>query len=357
VAGQVIVVTTRVEDELAEGPEVWSTLAVTLTAALAHAPGVPIVVAWEGPVPPGALSLVPSHERLSFVERPPFLSRSQAFRWLVDGASIDGDVVWLADDVTIDAATLPTLLADASTIRASQPGMALGFVVCRADHAPLPQQVGATDPSQVIAVNRCELNCAVVPAEVVQILVPVWHDDLGDEVMGFDLSFAGFKHFVSRAVVRRPPGARVTTWGPGGQVPPDAATMLSYIRPDIVDALVGVPQGVPAPLRSDELADPAAALRAWRAQEPGPDAAFGSARCLRALGRPMEAAAALGDFDIAAVTVDDARFVADLARLVGDVDTALDIYAARPELADEHTALTTLIAAAPPRAIAWTRPT
>jgi hypothetical protein len=356
-----IIVTTRVVDEMADGPDGWAPLAVTLTAALAHASQSPVIVVWEGPVPPTESPLIAASDRCTFVERPPFLSRSQAFRWIVDalmhgpdgGDEPTGDLLWLADDVVIGPDTVATLLADVATIRASQSGLPLGFVSCRADHAPLPQQVGVTAADQIVEINRGELNLAFVPEAIAEILVPVWHDDLGDEVLGLDLSLAGFRHFVSRAVVQRPAGHRITSWGPGGQVPPDAAAMLTYIRPDIVDALTGVPDGLARPTPADEAADPAGALRAWRSQPlrhdgvPLHDVAFGTARCLRALGRPAEAAAALGDLDVPMLTIGEARFVADLARLLGDHETALDVYAERPDLAAEHAELTALLAQAP----------
>lgn len=349
---RVVVITSRLESTDADP---WASVAPTLASAVAHG-AAEVVVAWEGPHPPSTSPAVPAHPVLRFVERPPLLSRSEALWWVAD--QLGGDVVVLADDAVLCPDSLARLQADVEVIRPVA-GAGLGVVAARSNSAPLPQDVrfangteyrvgtGFDQEQQIMEVDRCAWGLAFLSTAVFAATTPPWHDDLADEVVCLDLVDRGFRHFISRAYVHRAPAARSTTWGrTPTEVDGQGAHLLAFLRPDLLDRWRPPPTGAPAPTAADERADPEAALQAWRAQPDSHARRFGLARCYRAVGRSAEAAAALGDFDPDRLTVDELRFAAELARTLGDWDTAIALYRHHPDLAPEADALSAMLAQA-----------
>jgi hypothetical protein len=183
--------------------------------------------------------------------------------------------------------------------------------------------------------SRVEVTAAAIDRDLLLALTPPLDDILGDAIVSWELALAGFEHQLSSAHVHRMGPDHPATWGDAtGSVPSDLAERLRFFRPDLFERLTApaVAPGTPTP--DEERADPVGSARRWRLAGDDLIHRLGAARCLRHQGRIVEAVDVLGEFEPTELVDDAVAFVAELAWLLGDQGSAIELVGSRPALAD-----------------------
>lgn len=201
--------------------DVWDDLIMAANSATLYAAEHELVVAWKGPCPPAELL---SNPRLRLVEQPDGCrSFGEAFGWAVDRTDAD-ELILMNDDAVLTPDTVPVLLEDVALVRANFPEVPLGFMVCRSNFAPGPQNVRVPNGGELRPNGmRYDTECRVLPAARVSPIVGYIArealDAIGgfppinwfsDDLMCWDLARRGYRSFVSRAYVHHI-GQRATT--------------------------------------------------------------------------------------------------------------------------------------------------
>ncbi|MGD9794901.1 MAG: hypothetical protein AB7V43_15625, partial [Acidimicrobiia bacterium] len=329
---------------VAERPssDLWSVEKVCHTALSSYSRDHRIVFGWAGPCPPEGLPA-----GVDVVEQPPFLSLWEARQWVVrelaDGAP-ETEPVYLVDrDVVVAPDTIEMMATDWDLLSDQQPP--IGMLVCRSNHAPPGQDIrvardsqylgagrGFTSESEVVGRSVVEVNAALIRRDVLAAVRAPWFDEMSDEVVAIDLLLAGLANVVSRAYVHRNPRQRLMLGGSDDlSFSADGLEFLGRTRPDLRELIDDPPPPCPAPDVALEEEWPDEAYRRWCAQPESRMRTVGMARCLRWIGRSVEAAQLLAALEVESLSDAELELTADVARAIGDLDWALSLYRSRPQ--------------------------
>lgn len=205
----------------------WGDLRVALASIAAYAPGIDVVVGWNGLEEPRDLPPNPCARLLR--QAPGITTASDAWNWCATQTTAD-ELLIVGDDVVLHPDTLRLLLEDVATIRRERPQQKLGFVGARSNFVKGAQNIrapngGQLPPNQMAWTS--EASIIEVPM-VVPIAAWVEHrvlDEAGgfpgtnwfaDDIVCWDLRHRGYVHYVSRAYVHHV-GERSTTETAGNQ--------------------------------------------------------------------------------------------------------------------------------------------
>ena len=226
---------------------VWGDLRVCLASVLAYAPGVEVVVGWNGLEEPHDL---PANPHVRLLRQPPGITTgSAAWNWCASQTDAD-ELLILGDDCVLHPDTLRLLLEDVERVRHERGHV--GFVGCRSNYVKGVQNVRSPNGSTAFGLN--------FPSEAtifeVDMVVPVaaWIEhrvfDLvggfpptnwfADDVCCWDLVKLGYRHFVSRSYVHHV-GERATGQGKSSQtLLEEGLSWLAQFRPDFLKDKLGV---------------------------------------------------------------------------------------------------------------------
>lgn len=224
----------------AAAPTTWSDLRVCLTALTEYAPGVEVLVAWDGPCAPDRL---PENPMVRLLERPKGLTSPQAHHWATQQTDAT-TFLGVSDDVVIQPDTVVTLLEDAQTLLSA--GYRPGYLAARSNFAPGPQNVrnpnggtwggtvtGFDSEAKVLLAERVSPFCALMTREVSDIAGAPDVEWYSDDLACFDLAARGFTNWVSRAYVHHV-GMRSSADGvaAGARLNEEALAWVREHRPD-----------------------------------------------------------------------------------------------------------------------------
>jgi hypothetical protein len=237
------------------GQELWDDLRVALSAIAAYAKGLEVIVAWDGPCEPGDL---PRNPRCRVLRRPDGLTSPQAHAWAV--AQTDAqDFIGVSDDVVLHPDSVATLLEDVALIRSR--GYDPGFVACRSNFAPGPQNVrsanggtwagsvmGYSSEATILLADRVSPFCAYISRRATDVVGDVGVEWFSDDLACFDLARQGFTNWVSRAYVHHV-GMRSSADGldAGERLNREAQDWLALNRPDFLAHLLATRRIATAP--------------------------------------------------------------------------------------------------------------
>lgn len=232
-----------------EDPQaVWGDLRVALASVQAYAPGVDVVVGWNGQEVPRAL---PDNPSMRLVRQPPGITTgSEAWNWCATQTDAD-ELLILGDDCVLHPDTLRLLLEDAAALEAVHDGR-VGFVGCRSNYVKGPQNIRTTNGATQIAVRFDSEERVLETDMIVPVAAWIRHatfDLVGgfpatnwfaDDVCCWDLARLGHRHFVSRAYVHHV-GERATGQGKSSEVLlREGLAWLKAHRPDFLEGKLGV---------------------------------------------------------------------------------------------------------------------
>lgn len=233
-----------------EAQTCWGDLRVALASIAAYAPGVDVVVGWNGLEEPRDLPPNPAVRLLR--QAPGITTGSEAWNWCAQQTDAE-ELLVLGDDCVLHPDSLRLLLEDAERVTAAHADREPGFVGARSNHVKGPQNVrwSAGNPLRTIAFPHEQTILEV------DMVVPVaaWiRHEVFDSIDGFprtnwfaddlacwDLRRMGYDHYVSRAYVHHV-GERGTGQGKSPQILLDEGmAWLRANRPDFLREKLGVP--------------------------------------------------------------------------------------------------------------------
>lgn len=203
--------------------ELWADVALALRSVACYAAELDLLLAWQGPCPPGDL---PDNPRARIVRQPDSCrSFGEAYGFAVAEAGA-ADLILMNDDVVLTPSTIPTLLEDVGLIRREHPELRIGLVCCRSNWVPGPQNVrhpngGALRPNAMRYDSEERILACDRVSPILGYISRGALDDIGgfppinwysDDLMCWDLRRKGYVNFVSRAYVHHV-GQRSTTQG------------------------------------------------------------------------------------------------------------------------------------------------
>jgi hypothetical protein len=216
-----IVIASSRKGDAARPLEVWGDVIMALNSVTLYAPDQELVLAWQGPCEPEGML---SNPRMKLVRQPDSCaSYGEAYGFAV-GQTPAEELVLMNDDAVLTPTSMEQLLGDAALIREQHPQIKIGFLACRTNFVPGPQNVRAPNDGQLLpSFMRYDSEERILAAERVSpILAYVPRQALGeiggfppinwfsDDLMCFDLIRKGYTNFVSRAYVHHI-GQRSTT--------------------------------------------------------------------------------------------------------------------------------------------------
>lgn len=227
----------------------WGDVRVALASIAAYAPGVDVVLAWNGPEQPRDL---PANPSVRLVEQAPGIKTASA-AWNFAAAQTDADeLLVVGDDCVLLPDTLPVLLEDVDFITKQAPDAKLGFVGARSNYVKGPQNIRSSNGGELAGIRYSTEGQIFQTDMVVPIAAWVRHAVLdsvggfpntnwfGDDVICWDLANAGHRHYVSRAYVHHV-GERATGEGKSNQTLLDEGlAWLREHRPDFMAEKLGM---------------------------------------------------------------------------------------------------------------------
>lgn len=227
---------------------VWGDLRVALASVHAYAPGVDVVVGWNGAEEPRCL---PDNPCVRLVRQPPGITTgSEAWNWCATQTGAD-ELLILGDDCVLHPDTLRLLLQDVATVHQAFPGQ-VGFVGCRSNYVKGPQNIRMANNAQRLGMAYDSEERILQVDMVVPVAAWIRHavfDLVGgfpptnwfaDDVCCWDLDNRGYRHFVSRSYVHHV-GERATGQGKSPQVLLDEGlAWLKAHRPDFLEGKLGM---------------------------------------------------------------------------------------------------------------------
>ncbi|MDQ8045005.1 MAG: hypothetical protein AAGC46_11950 [Solirubrobacteraceae bacterium] len=228
---------------------VWGDVRVALASIAAYAPGVDVVLAWNGREEPRDLPPNPHVRLVKQIEG----IRTASAAWNFAATQTDADeLLILGDDCVLLPDSLPLLFDDLATIHASQPeGGKVGIVGTRSNFVSGPQNIREANGGERAGI-RFDSEARIFAVEMI-VPVAAWvrHDVFdsvggfpntnwfGDDLLSFDLQNAGYTHYVSRAYVHHV-GQRATGEGKSDQqLYDEGMAWLAEHRPDFLRARLG----------------------------------------------------------------------------------------------------------------------
>ncbi len=228
----------------ADDPQaVWGDLRVALASIAAYAPGVDVVVGWNGREEPADL---PRNPRVRLLRQAPGITTgSEAWNWCASQTDAD-ELLILGDDCVLLPDSLQLLLQDVQQIGQVAPGAPVGFVGARSNYVKGPQNVRSANGGASSGI-RFDTEQRIFEIDMV-VPVAAWirHEvfDLtggfpatnwfADDLVCWDLQRAGYHHYVSRSYVHHV-GERATGEGKSPQVLLDEG--LAWLRANRPDFL------------------------------------------------------------------------------------------------------------------------
>ncbi|MCU4185056.1 hypothetical protein K6U06_11845 [Acidiferrimicrobium sp. IK] len=223
---------------------VWGDLRVALASIQAYAPGVDVVVGWNGLEEPKALPDNP-HVRL-LRQAPGITTGSEAWNWCATQTDAE-ELLILGDDCVLHPDTLRLLLEDVAAV--SQSHEPIGFVGCRSNYVKGVQNIRSPNAPEPLQAISFQSEKTIFQTDMV-VPVAAWirhatFDSVGgfpptnwfaDDVCCWDLAVSGHHHFVSRAYVHHV-GERATGQGKSSETLLQEG--LAWLRDNRPDFLVG----------------------------------------------------------------------------------------------------------------------
>lgn len=232
-----------------EAQTCWGDLRVALASIAAYAPGVDVVVGWNGLEEPRGLPENP-HVRL-LRQAPGITTGSEAWNWCA-GQTDAEELLILGDDCVLHPDTLPMMLEDLEVIRTQASDVKVGALGARSNYVKGPQNVRSANGGQLSGMGFSSEGTIVAVDMVVPVAAWVRHDVFdsvggfpptnwfADDVFCFDLANAGYQHFVSRAYVHHV-GQRGTGQGKSSQqLLDEGVAWLRAHRPDFLTGKLGL---------------------------------------------------------------------------------------------------------------------
>lgn len=235
----------------ADDPQaVWGDVRVALASITAYAPGVDVVLAWNGREEPRDLPNNPNIRLVKQIEG----IRTASAAWNFAATQTDAEeLLVFGDDCVLMPDTLEMLFEDLEQIKkAARPDAKVGFVGARSNYVKGAQNIRASNGGQLRGI-RYDSESRIFEMEMV-VPVAAWirHDVLdsiggfpntnwfGDDLACWDLVNAGYTHFLSRAYVHHV-GERATGEGKSHQqLLDEGIAWLREHRPDFLKAKLGI---------------------------------------------------------------------------------------------------------------------
>jgi GT2 family glycosyltransferase len=231
----------------ADDPQaVWGDVRVALASIAAYAPGVDVVLAWNGREEPRDLPANPSVRLVKQAEG----IRTASAAWNFAASQTDADELLIfGDDCVLLPDSLEVLLTDVSAVHAARPDGKIGMVGARSNYVKGPQNIRLANDGEFNGLRfDSEQRIFEVPM-IVPVAAWVRHEALdlvggfpntnwyGDDLFCWDLQQAGYHHFVSRAYVHHV-GERATGENSNQRKLHEAGmTWLREHRPDFLAAM------------------------------------------------------------------------------------------------------------------------
>ncbi len=233
----------------AEAQSCWGDLRVALASIAAYAPGVDVVVGWNGLEEPAGL---PANEHVRLVRQAPGITTgSEAWNWCATQTDAD-DLLVLGDDCVLHPDSLPHLLEDRSFVERTAPAIRIGAMGARSNYVKGVQNVRSANGGKANGMAFDSEQTIIAVDMVVPVAALVRHDVFdsvggfpptnwfADDVFCWDLANAGYQHFVSRAYVHHV-GQRGTGQGKSSQqLLDEGLAWLRVHRPDFLTSKLGL---------------------------------------------------------------------------------------------------------------------
>jgi hypothetical protein len=234
----------------ADDPQaVWGDVRVALASIAAYAPGIDVVLAWNGREEPRDL---PTNPRVRLVKQIEGI-RTASAAWNFAATQTDAEeLLILGDDCVLLPDSLDLLFDDIATIERSQTaGQKLGIVGTRSNFVSGAQNIREANGGQRQGI-RFDSEARIFAIEMV-VPVAAWvrHDVFdsvgglpntnwfGDDLFSWDLANAGYTHYLSRAYVHHV-GERATGESRSQQdLYDEGIAWLEEHRPDFLKARLG----------------------------------------------------------------------------------------------------------------------
>lgn len=232
-----------------EAQTCWGDLRVALASIAAYAPGVDVVVGWNGLEEPRGLPENP-HARL-LRQAPGITTGSEAWNWCASQTDAD-ELLILGDDCVLHPDTLPMMLEDLAFLSQNAPQVRVGALGARSNYVKGVQNVRNPNGGRVNGMAFDSESTIIGVDMVVPVAAWVRHDVFdsvggfpptnwfADDVFCWDLANAGYQHFVSRAYVHHV-GQRGTGQGKSSQqLLDEGLAWLRANRPDFLTSKLGL---------------------------------------------------------------------------------------------------------------------
>lgn len=234
----------------ADDPQsVWGDVRVALASIAAYAPGVDVVLAWNGREEPRDLPVNPCVRLVKQIDG----IRTASAAWNFAATQTDAEELLIfGDDCVLMPDTLDLLFDDLRTIERSQaPGQKVGIIGTRSNYVSGAQNIREANGGERHGIHYDSEAKIFAIEMVVPVAAWVRHDVFdsvgglpntnwfGDDVFSWDLMNAGYTHYVSRAYVHHV-GERATGEGKSQQdLHEEGIRWLSEHRPDFLEARLG----------------------------------------------------------------------------------------------------------------------
>lgn len=199
----------------------WGDLRVALASVAAYAPGVDVVVGWNGAEEPR--DLPPNAAMRLMRQGEGIRTGSDAWNWCAQQTDASYLLI-LGDDTVLHPDTLGLLLEDGVGLAREFPGQ-VAFVGARSNYVKGPQNIrsanGSTGAAGILYESESQVFELPMIVPVAALISHAVYDEVGgfastnwfaDDLMCWDLSRRGYRHFVSRAYVHHV-GQRATAQG------------------------------------------------------------------------------------------------------------------------------------------------
>lgn len=228
---------------------VWGDLRVALASIAAYAPGIDVVVGWNGLEEPRDLPPNPCVRLLR--QAPGITTGSEAWNWCATQTDAD-ELLILGDDCVLHPDSVRLLLEDVAMIQQARPQERIGFVGARSNYVKGPQNIRSANNGSLHGLGFDTEGQVIEVAMVVPVAAWIRHatfDRTGgfprtnwfaDDVICWDLANEGHRHYVSRAYVHHV-GERATAQGKSSQILlQEGLTWLRAHRPDFYTRALGL---------------------------------------------------------------------------------------------------------------------
>ncbi len=232
-----------------EAQTCWGDLRVALASIAAYAPGVDVVVGWNGLEEPK--DLPPNPQVRLMRQAPGITTGSEAWNWCAAQTDAD-ELLILGDDCVLHPDSVRLLLEDVGIADRADLGGGLGFVGARSNFVKGQQNIRSANDATQLGIQFDSEERILATDMVVPVAAWIRHETFdvvggfpatnwfADDVMCWDLWNLGYRHLISRAYVHHV-GQRATAQGKSSEILlEEGIAWLRANRPDFLEQKLGL---------------------------------------------------------------------------------------------------------------------